>query len=245
MSIRVITFDFWNTIFDSSMGKERNALRRQTITDAIAAVCPELDYDIDKVLQNAQKYFNDAWINSQKTPNSADMVEFIWNYLSLKTDKPVMKKIQIVFEEAVLYIPPQLSVGVKEAILGLEKNYKLAIVSDTGFSPGRILKSLLNTEEILHCFSAFSFSDETGYSKPNSNAYQRIFTEYNLTPETGIHIGDIERTDIVGAKSFGMKAIRYTGDQASTAYNLSNDSTVADFRSDNWGEIIDWIDSNA
>ena len=243
--IKVITFDFWNTIFDSSNGRERNDVRRKSIIEAIAKIDNKLEFDIDGLLQSAWEYFNHNWINENKTPGSLEMVKFFWNKLNLNADYSTILHIANVFEECVLYYPPCLIEGVRTAIEELSKDYKLAIISDTGFSPGRILKSLLNTESILHYFSAFSFSDETNTSKPNPTAFETVLSQFACQPQLALHIGDIERTDIVGAKLLGMKAIRFTGDEASKIYNVSYVDTQADFCSNNWGEITKWIRNNA
>lgn len=243
--IKVITFDFWNTIFDSSNGRERNSVRKNTIIEEIQKLNPELEFDVDTLLKSAWEYFNHNWINEHKTPSSMEMVKFFWKQLALNENSVAQNRIATVFEESVLYYPPQLNESVSQAIEELSKNYKLAIVSDTGFSPGRILKSLLNTESILHFFSAFSFSDETNTSKPHPKAFQTILSALNCLPHNAVHIGDIERTDIAGAKAVGMKAIKFTGDETSKIYNGSSVDTQADFCSANWTEITNWIQSNA
>ena len=48
-----------------------------------------------------------------------------------------------------------------------------------------------------------------------------------------VHIGDLERTDIAGAKLAGYRAIRFTG----ITRMEEGETTVADFVTDNWTEI--------
>ena len=241
MKIKVITFDFWNTLFDSSNGQIRNNERIAAIAEELSKLGIAADIELNPLLSKAMEYFNSEWINKQTTPDALQLIEFIWAELKIKKDLFAMGRLKTVFEEAVLYYPPALTDGVREALNELEQYYKLAIVSDTGFSPGRILKSLLNTEDILHYFSAFSFSNETKTAKPNIYAFEYALQPLGCSPEEAIHIGDIERTDIVGAKSIGMKAIRYSGDSKSNNYNENDLNSIADFCSDNWGDIVTWI----
>lgn len=245
MKIKVITFDFWNTLFDSSNGHIRNNERISAIAEELSKLGVATDIELNPLLSKAMEYFNSEWIHKQITPDALQLIEFIWTELKLKKDLFAMGRLKTIFEEAVLYYPPALTDGVSEALSELEQSYKLAIVSDTGFSPGRVLKSLLNTEEILHYFSAFSFSNETKTAKPNKYAFDYALQQLDCKPEEAIHIGDIERTDIIGAKSIGMKAIRYYGDAKSRDYNEISINSIADYSADNWGDIVNWINNYA
>ncbi len=244
MKIKLITIDYWNTIFDSTGGKERNSQRKNEIYKLIkSSDLDEGSIDFDQTIRYGWEYFNNIWKNENRTPSTQEMVEQIFDLLKLDKNKELIDKLVKIFSESVLEYPPNLLRGAYEVINKLEAEYKLAIISDTGFSPGNILRVLLNDNRILHLFSAFSFSDETGVSKPHPKAFMKILDELNIKPEEAIHIGDIERTDIIGAKSIGMKAIKYNGEPFYT--NSLNDSktTIADFETSDWNEIYHYIKS--
>ena len=177
------------------------------------------------------------------------MVSYAFESFNLKPGEALIARVSDVFSSAILYNPPKLNDGIKDALEALEKDFKLAIVSDTGFSPGKTLRSLLNTESILHFFSAFSFSDETGFSKPSPESFNfaiRQFDGGNITPQECIHIGDNARTDISGAKQLGMRAIHYTGDESNLLVNREQMSEIpSDFTSTSWYDIVNWISKNA
>jgi len=92
------------------------------------------------------------------------------------------------FAECVITIPPKLTTGAKEALENLSGKYKLAIISDTGFSPGVTLRRLLEKENVLNYFSAFSFSDETGFAKPHPQAYMTVLNKLEMLTKAGIYI---------------------------------------------------------
>ncbi len=241
--LKLITFDYWNTIFDSSNGIERNNIRRNALAKELSEY-GFLDKDFDNMTKEIGEYFNRIWVEKQITPKTIDMLNYIWGKYKIPENSEKKQYLREIFENVVLLYPPKLNPNVKETISKLEEKYLLGIISDTGFSPGTILKSLLNTEEILHYFKYFSFSDETGYSKPNINAFSYILKQANVLPDNAIHIGDIERTDIVGAKAVGMKAIKYIGDETSLIYNVKDKISLADFSSNDWNEIYNWINEN-
>lgn len=245
MKIEAISIDFWNTLFDSSGGKERNYYRYNLFKNTIS----ELGFDIDpqlfeKAITATWEHFNNIWKNELRTPHPQETLGFVWNYLKLPYSPEIIDRIITGFANSILVYPPKLIDGVKQSLEILSKKYKLGIVSDTGFSPGSVLRKLLEKENIINYFSAFSFSDETGVAKPHPKAYLTVLKELNCPPENAIHIGDIEETDIIGAKNLNMKAIRFSGD--STAFLNTNNTpeTKAEFDAKSWEEIVQYITEN-
>lgn len=236
--IKAITIDFWNTIFDSSGGTVRNDLRRNALLAAIEKHGIRVEADeFDVALKASWEYFNDIWRNEMRTPNVVDSVSFFWNYLKLPKDDFAVQALANYFAESVILHPPKLIDGVAAQLAELSQIYKIGLISDTGFSPGTVLKRLLEKVGILSYFTAFSFSDETGVSKPHPKAYLKVLEELNISPEEAMHIGDIEATDIVGAKQLGMKAIRFNGDPTAVYSKENTSSTLADAEMNHWQEL--------
>jgi len=115
------------------------------------------------------------------------------------------------YEEGLLERPPTLVPGARDAVERLSTRYRLGIISDVGFAPGRVLKQVLAATGLIEAFDSLVFSDEAGFSKPHIEVFRR--SAWNLDCEMGemVHIGDLEHTDIVGAKRAGCRAIRFTG----------------------------------
>jgi putative hydrolase of the HAD superfamily len=169
------------------------------------------------------------------------MIEYFWNLLDLPKDDDSMLSVEKAFSECLLEFPPNLITGVRDALELLKPDYKLAIVSDTGFSPGKVLRQLMINENVFDYFSYFSFSDETGVSKPDPLAFSTVIEACGIAPENCAHIGDIESTDIAGAKNLGMKAIRFTGDPT-TKFAVNGElPSKADAVMDSWQGIVKYI----
>ena len=238
MSLKVITIDFWNTLFDSSSGLDRNKYRLNAlITETDKLRCLIKQDELEPAMKSSWEYFNKVWMNEQRTPSSLDMVNYFWEKLKLPNNEESKLKIAETFSNSILIHPPKLVPQVKEALDELSRNYKLGIVSDTGFSPGSVLRKLLEKDGILKYFGVFSFSDETGVAKPNPKAFLAVLDHFKCKPEEALHIGDIENTDIVGAKSLGMKAIRFDGDSSAFLVKENPKETLADFECSDWKEI--------
>lgn len=242
MKPKLITIDYWNTIFDSTGGEERNSQRRQEILNVIQKANINTDgIDFNSTIKVGWKYFNNIWINENRTPSTLEMIEFMFDTLKIPKDEKQITRLVKVFSESILEYPPKLLPGVYDVLNKLESDYMLAIVSDTGFSPGSILRVLLNDNKILHLFKAFSFSDETGVAKPHQTAFMKVLDELNVKPEQAVHIGDIERTDIAGAKALSMRAVKYNGDPFFKDSINDSNHTLADFETNDWNEIYNYI----
>jgi putative hydrolase of the HAD superfamily len=86
---------------------------------------------------------------------------------------------------------------------------KLGIICDVGFTPSTGLRRLLTRFGLLDCFTGWSFSDEVRHYKPSRVIFEHALGYLGSTPDETAHIGDIRRTDVVGARGMGMTAIRY------------------------------------
>lgn len=242
MPIKVVTIDFWNTLFDSSNGVKRNAVRQHVLLEQIKKYDFELTEELyNQALKASWEYFNNIWINDRRTPQTEETIGFFWSYLKLPYNLDSIKIVAKSFAESILDYPPELVEGVKDVLQQLAGKYKLGIISDTGFTPGSILKKLFVKEEIIQYFSSFSFSDETGVSKPHPKAYLKILNDLNCDAQLAVHIGDIEKTDIFGAKNLGMRAIRFTGDKTSQLNKDNPSNTMADAETSDWSEIPEII----
>ena len=84
-------------------------------------------------------------------------------------------------------------------------------------------------------FSTFVFSDETGVAKPDPVAFERALAGVGADAAGAVHIGDIERTDIQGARAHGMRAVLYRNDEH--RHQLAEDGTDADATIAHWDEL--------
>jgi putative hydrolase of the HAD superfamily len=85
----------------------------------------------------------------------------------------------------------------------------LGIVSNTGRTPGVVLRRLLERAGVLPAFRVLSFSDEVGTRKPAAEIFRRTLALAGCPPEAAVHIGDDAVNDVAGARAVGMRALHY------------------------------------
>lgn len=240
--LKVITIDFWNTLFDSVNHEGRYKYRNDIFLEETTKLGLNiLESDLDKAISESWLYFEDHWINKLRTPESSELVQVIFSHLNLPNEKSSFDRIVTSYEDSLFEYPPVLIDGVKEMLPKLAEKYKLGLISDTGYSPGTHLRKLMADNDIIDYFSSFSFSNETGVSKPHEKAFQTILHELKTEPAQALHIGDIERTDVVGANNIGMISVMFTG--VDSEFDRKNpEISSADITINHWLELSESLD---
>jgi putative hydrolase of the HAD superfamily len=213
LKIKAISFDFWNTLFTEKPGAFRlyKESRFRLLRDAVCACGDFTDDQIERALTlEAEEHYR-IWCNEHRTVPTSERLGRTLTLLEACLPAEVMAEMARAFEEGVLERPPVLVPGAREAIERLSGSYRLGIISDVGYSPGRVLREVIRQNGLLDSFDSLIFSDEAGRSKPHVEVFERAARLLGAAPEEVVHIGDLERTDIVGAKLAGCRAIRFTG----------------------------------
>ncbi len=199
--IKAITFDLWNTLFENISYSDA---RLDLISDIIRKRDDNLSFDKIKESYESNFFFIENNIHHIYTENR--FVNLL-NDLNVKMSNIEIKDIVGKLEGIMLSNPPPLKPNVKKTLESLKPHHKIGLISDTGITPGRILKQALEHHEILQFFDTLIFSDELGVYKPHYLPFQTALKNLAVSAELSIHIGDLIDTDIVGAKNYNMQAI--------------------------------------
>jgi len=92
-----------------------------------------------------------------------------------------------------------------EFIAQLKKSYKIALLSNTGSSR---ISDFLTPAQQGQYFDVIVTSQESGYLKPDAEAYLITARRLGVAPQECIMIDDIS-SHCQGARTAGMKAIQY------------------------------------
>ena len=85
---------------------------------------------------------------------------------------------------------------------------RTALVCDTGLTPGRVVRRHLERNGLLELLEVQIFSDEVGVPKPHPRMFHAALEPLRAAPERSVHVGDLRRTDVAGARSVGMGTVR-------------------------------------
>ena len=230
--LKAITFDFWQTLYADS---HENWRKRQAVrVEKCRAYLGSRGYacsvsDIQVAMAAAYDLTSVRWHQHVGVPVEAGMQEFAAG-LELSLDAEEIAALVSAMGASFLATPPHQMPHVKPVLERLSAKYPLGIVSDSALTPGKFVRQLMERDGILHCFEAFTFSDETAHTKPEVAQFHATLAQLGAAPEESVHIGDIFRTDIVGAKNAGMKAIRFCGFNRTERNESLSDAVVDDYR---------------
>lgn len=235
----LISIDFWDTLVDGRTGgSKRRNYRIQALREIADKAGKTLsDEEIKQTLQATSSRFHEIWFGEQRTMTLKELIYFTTNKLGFK---PTLKETEWLaqkFDDSLWEGPPVIIPSTKDIIPQLTENYQLAIISDTMFSSGKILRQYLENNKLLRYFNSFVFSDEVGYSKPNPKAYRKVLKETGSTAGQSYHIGDRLNTDIIGANRVGMNSILFTGISMKSNKPSHEKEARPDYRCESWGEV--------
>jgi len=206
--VKAISLDLWGTILDDKTAPADTILHSERRQNFLREELQRCGYEIAPEQMRAaykqvRKYFDALWAK-QIAFGAADGLREMLRYLDADLPKESFEPVLRYFEEAHQNFQPLD--GALEAVQGLAEKYPLALISDTAWTPGRVLRQIFAQYKILDCFKVLTFSDEVGTTKPHPQMFRLALDGLGMQPQECLHIGDLQHTDIAGAKAAGMRA---------------------------------------
>lgn len=217
--ITAITFDLWDTVFiDDSDEPKRKAqglppkpvMRRQLVHRALEKHAPIPRETVDLAYNVTDAAFSHVWHRQFHTWTVRERLTVLLK--GLKRELPETELVELIrqHEEMELEIQPDFAEGIGDAIKELSQHYKLGVISDAIFSPGRVLRQLLEGQDLQKYFDACIFSDEVGCSKPRPEVFEKAAEALGVELSGIVHVGDREQNDIDGPHAVGARGLLTT-----------------------------------
>ncbi len=204
--IRAVTYDCWGTLlkdhdWEGAMARRAGALSRFLDLDEAGA---------QALLKEAWDKHDEAW-RQVETFGPGRMASYCLERHGVDDDA-ALASLTREFEEASLAGGVDAVEGALETMGALKKNdIRIGLICDTGLTPGRVVRQLLDDHALLDHFECLCFSDEVGVPKPGNDIFAKALAELGARPPEAIHVGDLRRTDVAGADDIGMHAARFRG----------------------------------
>jgi putative hydrolase of the HAD superfamily len=172
-------------------------VREEEIAEAMAAIEPPIeqihasgrDVSAEKRLQLLADALRPGL--SQALPGD------IWPLLIEVERETMLAHLPLVMDGAVDALTEARALGLR-----------VALVSNTGPTPGVVLRDALQRLGLAGFFDAWIWSDEVGWWKPAPEIYRLATEALGVAPEQTVFVGDTPETDIVGALQAGMWAVQ-------------------------------------
>ncbi len=215
--IKVVTFDFWETLVHDTAENlsVQRGLRIGGLRRALAAAgVPLGEAEAERAYDRAVAVVAERFWSRQRDLSSREQVSLILECLAPgvtgRMAPAVLEQAISDFISPVLTHPPSLQPGAPEAVRRLAASgLTLGIISNTGHTPGVVLRRLLAAHDLLRYFSVVSYSDEVGYRKPEPTIFRRTLDGTGASAAEAAHVGDNPVDDVSGARGVGMRAVHY------------------------------------
>lgn len=226
--IKAVSFDFWFTLCTTSKDRDKKINRLRS--DAIYSILQEYGYSNSKETFLTQYNLTGKIISSEIIENNyvdyamdariSRFLEIILSsdpklLLSLKSEEKwdnVCARIGVPYMEELMAIIPKAARNFQTAFNFLKENdIRIALISNTGKSPGEILRKVLKFHGMLEFFDELLFSNEVEMVKPKREIFETLIERLELAPNEILHIGDGIFPDVEGSYNAGMKSALYLG----------------------------------
>ena len=210
MALRAVTFDFWGTLYQNAYADEerlellRRALDRHDQSRGMD--------ELEAAYRHAKSVWDRVWRDQQRSIPIERWLEELLGYLDARLPEEAEGRLGETIESVYLGgDDPRPVPGVRDVLSSLSERYRLGLISDTGLTPGRILREVMRRDGLLSHFEALTFSDELGVAKPHPEPFLRTLDALKVEAGEAAHIGDLPETDLRGAREVGMKVVLFLG----------------------------------
>jgi len=223
--ITAVTFDLWDTLIKERPGGSEKVARLRIerigkiLADRGAMHTPE---EIESAYLETGDFLALTW-SKQRDMSARDQVLFLLSAVdprlaSRLTGRDV-SEIERIYSESILDNPPILLPGTKRALEQVrEAGYKTGLISNTGRTPGSVLRVVMGRLGIAEYFDVTTFSNEIQVRKPAEMAFRTTLDKLKVVPRAAVHVGDDPDKDVDGARGIGMRAIQIlVGDEEPSA----------------------------
>ncbi|HVE90731.1 MAG TPA: HAD family hydrolase [Actinomycetota bacterium] len=229
--IRAVTFDCWGTLLTDRDYTCVSSTRVRALAEHSGGKLTVAD--ARELLDRAWRTHYDSWVSGCHY-GSEGMADFCVRELG--GPEELSATLCAAFEDAAQEGDVEALPGAVESLKLLrEAGIRTALVCDTGFTPGRVVRRFMEQLGLAGHLEFYAFSNEVGVPKPDRRMFLAALDGLAVSPAEAVHVGDLLRTDVTGARGAGMKTVRIT------ALRGSGSPIFAKSESDDAGDEADEV----
>jgi len=214
--IDTITFDLWNTLI-SNIPQDYHKYRQRRVEN-LTRVLRQNGREVESGLlaeayRRGFKKCTETWEKNLDL-STEEQLKIMFGFLDDDALKGIWENLMPQLAEAyvspILEDPPVLIDGAREILIHAKsRGYKVGLICNTGTTPGRTIRVLLEGLGMIDSFDVTTFSNELGIRKPDPRIFLHTLRQLKGKPENSMHVGDLIDVDVLGAKNVGMISVHY------------------------------------
>jgi len=206
--VRAVSFDCWNTLLREGDFEAARAARTAALVEAAGRRGVELAPEqAAGAIRGAHERHLRLW--RQGVGSGAEEMA-AWSLETVGLADPALAgPLGRRFAEAGLAGRVETLDGAGETLERLaSRGVRIALVCDTGFSPGAVVRRMLQGLGLLEPLEVQVFSNEIGVPKPHRSLFEAALRPLAVAAGEALHVGDLRPTDVAGGRGFGMGTVR-------------------------------------
>jgi putative hydrolase of the HAD superfamily len=214
--IRAVAFDLWETLIteDSAIGKRQERLRLHRLESVLAARGFAADAArIEVAYRKLWHRCHELYWSADRDVPCRRQVEHLLEGLELDPasfDAQVLDELEHAYAHAALEILPLAVDGARETLDALkQRELRIGLISNTGRTPGSVLRQILDRLGLAQSIDAMVFSNEHGECKPQPSIFQRLRDSLGVDFHETMFVGDNLYVDVYGAQRAGRRGVHF------------------------------------
>ena len=222
--LRAIAFDLWETLITDTpeLSRQQERLRLTRIEEVLRA------HGFGDAAARIEHAYRDLWRRCQDLYWSVDLdvpcrrqIEHFLEALELDPasfQEPVLHALEEAYAGAALHVLPARVEGAAELLPALKaRGLRLGLISNTGRTPGSVLRDILDALGLAASLDVMVFSNEHGHCKPTPSIFEELRRGFGVPYEEMLFVGDNLYADVHGAQRCGMRAVHFDPPTRGTA----------------------------
>lgn len=209
MKPTAVTFDCWNTLLREEDWHEAHRRRVDALLHAARETGARAEWEqASAAFDRAWRRHMELWVDGVAS-GAREVAHWAMHELAALTHGATFELLVAHFEHASHSSRVVPLDGAVETVAALaQAGVPAALICDTGLTPGRVVREHLARLGMLDGLRAQLFSDEVGVPKPDARIFRAALGALGIDAAGAVHVGDLRRTDVAGARGVGMTSVR-------------------------------------
>ena len=223
--LKAVTFDLWGTLITEKPEGTRwtKAERIRRIDEVLRSEQIIMDPEaIGHAYATVGERLVVLW-ETLRDIGARAQVEWLLDILQIDGNVPrsesMMDRLVEAYTHPILSELPVPIDGASDVLATLDaRGLRLAVICNTGRTPGKILRIILERLNLSKHLSVQTFSDEFGLRKPRAEIFEHTLAALSVKQQEALHVGDTLASDITGALALGMRAVHFCHPRGADPY---------------------------
>jgi len=215
MPLRALVFDLWGTLVEDSVVREepRRLVRVHLVCQALAVSRhPYTEETVAGAFEAYNKWHGALVAEGRDVAWPERLERFLEHLepgLARRLPPAGRRAVDEALVGAIRHHPPLPAPGAHDVLEeARRRGLGVGLVSNTGITPGYVLRALLAESGLLAYLQALTFSDEACLAKPAPEMFLCTLEALRVAPANAVFVGDMPHADLAGALAVGMWAVQ-------------------------------------